>query len=147
MQWSQVPREVLLPEAVTHVAAGYGHTLFLTESSSVWAVGSNSRGQLGLGMRDKRASLPRRLQALIGAQTMVYCMNMQECWANKLRSAPSWQNRSMDWAGCNITAIAAGAHHSLAVSSDGELFSWGSGLRGCSGEDGSLPYTCQGHSY
>ena len=77
----QVPREVLLPEGVTHVAAGNGHTLFLTESSSVWAVGSNSYGQLGLGIRDKMTSLPRRLQSLIGACPF---MEMHHCKAHAL---------------------------------------------------------------
>ncbi len=137
----QVPREVLLPEGVTHVAAGNGHTLFLTESSSVWAVGNNSYGQLGLGMRDKITSLPRRLQSLIGAQWVFSCMETHHCWAtsSSIQMHVVAESLCGHCAGCKIIAISAGAHHSLAISSDGELFTWGSGLRGCLGNYGSQP--------
>lgn len=35
--------------------------------------------------------------------------------------------------GTKIVSIAAGALHSLAISAEGELFTWGSGMRGCLG--------------
>ena len=57
---------MLLPEAVTQVAAGSWHTLFLTESEEVWAAGSNSNGQLGLGHGVGHSPAPRRLAALAG---------------------------------------------------------------------------------
>lgn len=101
----QEPQEVLLPEAATDVAVGHSHTLFLTHSSDVWAVGSNRHGQLGLGSRTGQEWLPRRVQDLVGTK---------------------------------IVSIAAGAQHSLAISAEGELFSWGSGLRGCLGHGSSL---------
>jgi hypothetical protein len=71
----QVPKEVLLPEAVTQVAAGSGHTLFLTESAHVWAAGSNRHGQLGLGRADAISSMPRRLQALVGVPRCYACIS------------------------------------------------------------------------
>ena len=37
-------------------------------------------------------------------------------------------------AGTKLMAIAAGAQHSLAVSVEGEVFTWGSGHRGCLGK-------------
>lgn len=57
---------MLLPEAVTNVAAGARHTLFLTDSGDVWAVGSNSCGQLGLGVATAQSFAPRRISALAG---------------------------------------------------------------------------------
>ena len=62
----QMPQEMLLPEAVTSIAAGSRHTLFLGESGDVWAVGSNSNGQLGLGSQIDCSPAPRRLPALAG---------------------------------------------------------------------------------
>ncbi|KAK9908562.1 hypothetical protein WJX75_009704 [Coccomyxa subellipsoidea] len=101
----QEPQEVLLPEAAWDVAVGHSHTLFLTESSSVWAVGSNRYGQLGLGRTGTQEWLPRRVQDLVGTK---------------------------------IVSIAAGALHSLAISAEGELFTWGSGMRGCLGHGNSV---------
>ena len=58
---------MLLPEAIVGIAAGGQHTLLLAESGSVWATGSNSRGQLGLGKAAPAASLrPHRIPALAG---------------------------------------------------------------------------------
>ena len=62
----QEPQEMLLPEAVTAVAAGSRHTLFLAESGDVWSVGSNSHGQLGLGNHLSHSPAPRRIPALAG---------------------------------------------------------------------------------
>lgn len=57
---------MLLPEAVIAVAAGSRHTLFLAESGDLWATGSNSHGQLGLGSRIDHSPAPRRVPALAG---------------------------------------------------------------------------------
>lgn len=65
----QEPQEVFLPEAAVQVAMGHSHTLFLTESSSVWAVGSNMHGQLGLRRRGGQEWVPRRVQDLVGNGT------------------------------------------------------------------------------
>ena len=62
-----MPMETLLPEAATAAAAGYSHTLLLGESGSVWAVGSNTHGQLGLGREGGTMQpYPRLVRALRG---------------------------------------------------------------------------------
>ena len=62
----QEPKEVLLPEGVKTVSAGSYHTLYLTESGDVWASGSNSHGQLGLGEGFSASPAPRRIPSLAG---------------------------------------------------------------------------------
>ena len=63
----QVPQEVLVPEPVVAVAAGYFHTLALAESGNVWAWGSNDKGQLGIGHDVAQANEPRLVKTLQGS--------------------------------------------------------------------------------
>lgn len=62
----QAPTEVLLPEAVTSVAAGHYHTLCLSESGAIWCMGSNEFGQLGVGAKNPPLHVPRLVKALSG---------------------------------------------------------------------------------
>ena len=57
---------MLVPEPVQQVAAGDAHTLCLTAGGSVWAMGSNKHGQLGLGSSDSHCFKPRLIKALQG---------------------------------------------------------------------------------
>ena len=57
---------MLIPEPVQQVAAGDAHTLCLTAGGSVWAMGSNAHGQLGLGEADLQSDKPRLVKALQG---------------------------------------------------------------------------------
>ena len=64
--------EALLPEAATAAATGYSHTLLLGESGSVWAVGSNAHGQLGLGREGGSTQpYPRLVRALCGVVSLL----------------------------------------------------------------------------
>ena len=47
------PCEVTLPEPVTSVSCGSGHTMVITVSGHVYTWGQSSHGQLGLGEDDK----------------------------------------------------------------------------------------------
>jgi len=76
---------------VTAVAAGIGHGLALTADGDVYSWGYNAHGRLGDGIDDHR-SVP----ALVSALDEVH-----------------------------VTAIAAGSGHSLAVTADGDVYSWG----------------------
>ncbi|KAK9306232.1 hypothetical protein QLX08_002971 [Tetragonisca angustula] len=93
--------KALKPEKVTHVACGRAHTLICTGSQKIFACGSDQEGQLGRGV------------SAIGDSTstpvLVYDSGL---------------------AGSKIVQIAAGSHHSLALTSDGGLFAWGSNLEG-----------------
>ena len=47
------PCEVTLPEPVTGVSCGSGHTMVVTVSGHVYTWGQSSHGQLGLGNKNK----------------------------------------------------------------------------------------------
>ncbi|XP_068226088.1 X-linked retinitis pigmentosa GTPase regulator-like isoform X2 [Palaemon carinicauda] len=53
------PQEVRIPEKVVDVAAGSGHTLFLTESGGVFSCGLGTSGQLGQGGAELESLTPQ----------------------------------------------------------------------------------------
>lgn len=106
---SPVPFKV----AVTQVAAGEHHSLALTADGDVYAWGSNAEGQLGDGSTHSSA-------------------------APLAVAGPSCGSR--DPALLHpVTAIAAGARHSAAVNSQGQVLAWGWSLHGQCGTGSSVP--------
>ncbi|CAI5726262.1 unnamed protein product [Hyaloperonospora brassicae] len=82
-------------QTITQVACGAFHTLVTDLNGHVFAWGSNSRGQLGL-------SSPRTLSTVVEKPTVVEGLR-----------------------GTYMSSVACGEYHSLALSSDCRVFSWG----------------------
>ncbi|XP_012057883.1 PREDICTED: X-linked retinitis pigmentosa GTPase regulator [Atta cephalotes] len=93
--------KILKPERVTHVACGRAHTLICTGAQKIFACGSNQEGQLG------------RENSMIGDSSSSPIL-VYDC----------------GFAGPRIVQLAAGSHHSMALTSDGEVVAWGSNLEG-----------------
>jgi alpha-tubulin suppressor-like RCC1 family protein len=95
------PVAVTLPDTsvglVRSACAGQFHTLLLTSTGAVLAMGGNAHGQLGTGEGSNMSSLPTRVAAL---------------------------------AGIEVTAVACGTAHSLALASSGEVYAWGAANAG-----------------
>ncbi|EFJ43556.1 hypothetical protein VOLCADRAFT_119094 [Volvox carteri f. nagariensis] len=99
------PLEVGLPDPVVAVAAGGYHTLALTSAGEVWCWGMAGEGQLGIGEPSEGATGGRQVEPrLVGSLS-----------------------------GAGVVSLAAGDHHSLALTRSGELFSWGRGDQGALG--------------
>ena len=79
----------------TSVSSGENHTLAIKTDGTLWSWGYNNYGQLGQG------NLP--IQYLLGYV-----------------SAPRQVGSASNW-----TAVSAGDNHSLALNSNGQLYSWG----------------------
>ncbi|MGE5236120.1 MAG: RCC1 domain-containing protein, partial [Acidobacteriota bacterium] len=100
------PVPVVGPSAVGYftgaqaIAAGGDHSLALRNDGTVWAWGRNDHGQLGLNTNDNH-TVPYQVH---GPENVGYLSG--------------------------ITAIAAGSGHSLAVGSDGHVYSWGWNVNG-----------------
>ncbi|MFC7337592.1 hypothetical protein ACFQY0_10420 [Haloferula chungangensis] len=83
----------LAGRSVVSIAAGGNHTLVLTADGRIYSWGANQDGQLGGSSYSSSIPLPVSGDGLIDGKTVV--------------------------------AIAAGAAHSLAVTSDGRVYAWG----------------------
>jgi len=96
----------LFGKTVVAIAAGEGHSLALTSDGLVFAWGDSTDGQLG-------------------NNTTTYSL------------APAPVNTSGELSGKTVTAIAAGANHSLALTSDGLVYAWGANASGQLGNSGT----------
>lgn len=53
-----------IPNKVTEVACGQEHSLVLTQKGEIYAMGANTKGQLGTGGPSKSMSLPTFIEEL-----------------------------------------------------------------------------------
>ncbi|MDR2018959.1 MAG: hypothetical protein LBQ00_08895 [Syntrophobacterales bacterium] len=89
------------------VAGGYAHSLALKDDGTVWGWGTNNVGQLGDGKSGPDAFGPAIVQ---------------------VKGEGGKGNLT------NVTAIAAGGFHSLAIKDDGTVFAWGGNSVGSLGD-------------
>lgn len=143
-----VPRIVaqLAGKHVKQAAAGGAHTVIVTEDGEVWTGGLNDAGQLGHSHSAEsvpslqRVDLPDPVTAVTAGHYHTLALTTAgELWVwgrnaagqlgigGKSKSDERTPLRVEPLQGTRIAAIAAGAEHSLAVTSDaGEVFAWGS---------------------
>ena len=142
---SSVVVSALLPAGTTvkQVAGGYGFSLALTSSGQVWAWGDNSSGQLGIGTTSNslvpvRAHLPAgtTVTAIAAGDDHVLALTSTGgllAWGyndyGQVGDATTTERHLPVAvhlpAGTTVTAIGAGAGHSLAVTSTGSVLAWG----------------------
>ncbi len=105
---------------VLAIACGYWHTLALRSDGTVWAWGNNTYGQLGTTTTAHSAE-PVQVSGLSGVDTNVD----------------------------NVTSIAGGYWHSLALKTDGTVWAWGNNAYGQLGDgstiDSSVPVQVKLH--
>nr|XP_023654904.1 probable E3 ubiquitin-protein ligase HERC6 isoform X1 [Paramormyrops kingsleyae] len=140
-----VPRELAdFPEQVTQVAAGESHTLILSNSGKIWTCGRNSSGQLGRrkGTNNVPVALDRPESAVGVASGQEHCLAL--CKSGEVLA---WGRGSEGQLGTGrfdkqlkpriirltmsssmptpVIQVACGKYHSLALTKEGEMFSWG----------------------
>jgi alpha-tubulin suppressor-like RCC1 family protein len=148
----------LRDDPVRLVAAGDEHVIVSTESGKVYAWGANAHGQLGNG-RISDSPVPCKVEKLptngpivsmaCGAQhTLVVTNNGQKVWAfgsntegqlgqgnrsmseEKIRVFPALIQTLSNQPNRDVVQVVAAANHSLALSKNGEVFSFGSNTFG-----------------
>jgi alpha-tubulin suppressor-like RCC1 family protein len=125
------------------IAAGADHTLALAADGSVWAWGSNGAGALGDGSLNGRAA-PQRVMG-VGNAVAIAAGRGRSFALRADGSLLAWGENATGALGLgttaamlvpapvgrnvadfdSIVAVAAGARHTLALRSDGEVFSFG----------------------
>ncbi|MCL6577174.1 cadherin-like beta sandwich domain-containing protein, partial [Kyrpidia sp.] len=131
------------------VSAGGGHSLVLTSDQTVWAWGDNTNGQLGDGTTTGRQTptpaqgLSSVAQVSAGESHSLALMSDGRVFAwGKNSSGQLGNNSTVDsnvpvqvqGLPTNVTAVAAGGNHSLALTSDGRIYAWGSNSSGQLGD-------------
>ncbi len=144
-----------LPQTIkiTHISAGGGHSIALTDDGHVWAWGYNGSGQLG---DETKTSTPTAVQVkgLDGVKAIsaggshnlaLKYDGTVWAWGNNAygqlgdgttttRSIPVQVASLKD-----VSAISTGTSHSLALKTDGTVWAWGCNTYGQIG-DGVVPY-------
>jgi alpha-tubulin suppressor-like RCC1 family protein len=134
---------------VNSVAAGYLHSLMLKSDSSVWACGVNTDGQIGDGTNVHR-SLPVQVAGL-DSIIAIAAGNYHSLALKSDGTVWAWGKNNVGQLGhgtttfleklpvpviglTNVVAIAGGGEFSMALKSDGTVWTWGYNNRGQLGD-------------
>jgi len=151
--------EALAAQRVVTVSAGGAHSLALTADGALWSWGHGSRGRLGHGDQQMQL-LPKKVEALAGQRVVAVSAGAAHSLAltadgavwswgwggngklghgddRRAASAASQEDRGL-CAGQRVVATSAGGYHSIAITTDGAVFTWGEGDHGCLGHGEDL---------
>jgi alpha-tubulin suppressor-like RCC1 family protein len=152
--------ELIVSSNVTAIAAGTQHSLFLMSDGSLWGMGYNRWGALGDGTTNN-LNHPEQIVAskvtaiAAGFDHSLFLQRDGSLWAMGENSAgqlgngifntsyPYGTNQPQLIVASNVTAIAAGAFHSLLLKNDGSLWATGDNRYGQLGDgiaNTSYPY-------
>jgi len=152
-------------ERAVSVLVGDSHSLALTADGAVWSWGDGGYGQLGHGDQQEQ-QLPKKIEALSGRRVVAVSAGYFHSLATTADGAVwSWgdgddgqlghgdeQHQLLPkeveaFAGQRVAAVSAGGSHSLAITADGAVWSWGFGAFGKLGhgdlQDQLLPKTVE----
>ena len=138
--------EALAGRRVVAVSAGYSTSLAVTADGGVWSWGGGFFGRLGHGDQQHQL-LPKKIEALAGQRVVAVLAGDEHSLA--LTADGVWScgrghygmlghdnqrslllpNKIEALAGQRVVAVSAGESHSLALTADGAVCSWGGG--GC----------------
>ena len=142
---SDVPQKVSLlsGKKVTAIAAGFAHSLVLTSTGAMFACGKNDDGELGNGSTAD-SDVPMRVKLPAGARVTTIAASEHDLAVTSAGTVLAWGSNLFGElgdgsaggasdvpvnvsipAGIGVTAVAAGAWHSLALTSTGAVLAWG----------------------
>ncbi|XP_076346603.1 HECT and RLD domain containing E3 ubiquitin ligase 4 isoform X3 [Tachypleus tridentatus] len=133
---------------VVQIACGHHHSLALTNNGELYAWGENNYGQLGIGGKD-RQNYPCLVEALKGLPIDQIAAGGSHCFVlSKSGSIFGWGKNSFGQLGLNDTEnrkvptllsqlrsqrikyVCCGEDHTVALTQDGGVFTFGAGMYG-----------------
>ena len=148
--------EAFADQRVVALSAGAHHSLALTADGTVWSWGYGGFGQLGHGDQQHQL-LPKKIEAFSGQRVVAVSAGGTNSLATTTDGAVwSWGRGNFGklghgdeqlqllpkkveaFAGQRVLAVSAGGYHSLALTGDGAVFTWGKGGFGCLGHGEDL---------
>ena len=148
-QWQPKKIETFAGQRVVTVSAGSFHSLAITADGAVWSWGDGADGKLGHGDQQDQL-LPRKVELFAGRCVVAVSAGFSHSLAITADGAVwSWGDGGFgqlghgEWqphqllprkvealAGQRVVAVSAGGGHSLALTADGAVCSWGYGFCG-----------------
>ena len=144
-QWQPKKIDALAGQRVVAASAAFAHSFALTAGGSVWSWGGGLFGRLGHGDEQSQL-LPKKVEALAGQRVVAVSATGSHSLAITADGAVwSWgwggygmlghgdqQNQLLPkkieaFAGLRVVAVSVGHDHSLALTADGAVWSWGDG--------------------
>ena len=142
------PTPTLIPSLsnITQIACGANHALALSSNGLIWSWGCGEQGQLARHDTDLNYLVPdpihiRDIKYIASGEYHSSAVDKKEnVWAWGLNSFGQtgyakaagsdevclpYPMKIRDLAGCGIEHLAGGAHHSAALTADGQCFVWG----------------------
>ena len=144
--------EALAGQRAIAVSAGAGHNLAITADGAVWSWGYGGNGRLGHGDWQTQL-LPKKIEALTGQRVIAASAGAGHSLCHSLAITAdgavwSWgpggdgrlghgdgqtqllPKKVEAFAGWRVVAVSAGGYHSLAITADDAVWSWGDGGHG-----------------
>ncbi len=113
-----IPRQIMELKDIISVSTSYSHSLALRSDGKVYAWGSNEYGQLGLGSTST-------FDDLISKFPNVNIKSLKYFYSTKCTNIPILIPNLE-----NVVQIAVGAHYSLVLTSDRQVYSFGRNVKG-----------------
>ncbi|KAM7413982.1 hypothetical protein PAMA_019007 [Pampus argenteus] len=143
------PLEVLCNKPVSQVVCGSQHSVALTKDGQVYTWGQDSRGQLGLGKKKHGANSPQQLRSLSSIPLVQIAAGGEQSFALSVSGGVfSWGRNDCGQLGLGDTTdrhtptpvhsldmkktihISCGMDHTVILTKDGVVFTFGSGQHG-----------------
>ncbi|XP_021187331.1 probable E3 ubiquitin-protein ligase HERC3 isoform X2 [Helicoverpa armigera] len=135
---------------IKSVAAGEFHSMYLTNTGHLYSCGNNEVGQLGRHTDNREGKTPALVETFKDCTVSAVACGIQHSVAlDEWGQLFSWGSDSMGQLGSNlgthaqdkpkfvkglatrnVIQVACGAYHSIALTNNGDLFSWGANSYG-----------------